>query len=197
MARIALAILKRTSFRGATQHFSNVYHYNVLVLPSATQADALIDEVTATERALHSGAVTFVKGNVWSAGGNKSENQMITEKGLSGVGDSVTVQSFDRERAFLVMWPAGFDSRGLPVYLRKWYHSCGACNGNSPSNDNMANTTELATAARTSIANKADENRVLAAGEYELASETGRTVTGPVSCHRWLEHRQLGDEWRG
>jgi hypothetical protein len=31
---------------------------------------------------------------------------------------------------------------------------------------------------------------------YNLISRTGRATTGTATCHRFLEHHQLGDQWR-
>jgi hypothetical protein len=35
------------------------------------------------------------------------------------------------------------------------------------------------------------------AGTFALVAESGRGSVGPVESHPYLEHRQLGDMWRG
>jgi hypothetical protein len=124
---------------------------------------------------------------------------MRVQKTLTGLGLGGTGIAFDRERAILIRWPAGTDIRGRPVYLRKWYHSCGTVQGdtNIGVNSVLQNTTEIPLVGRNFIAGLAEElrevNPVETAG---LCSAKGRANQGGAQCHRFLEHHQLGDEWR-
>lgn len=202
MARIGVAITKSTSFRGASQEFSNVYYYeNGGSLPSVSQADAIIDELVALEKQFHSSLVSFVQGRVWSQGGSPSTNNMISTKTLTGTGSSLTVGSFDKERAFLFRWRAGNDSRGNAVYLRKWYHSCGQLeNTVSITTNILGNTASFTAGERTTMENKVGPVSSLAAGggPWTLVAKSGRTKDSSFpSAHAYLEHRQLGDMWRG
>src|SRR5215203_2993813 len=124
MARIGVSITKSTAFRNSTQEFSNVYYYDVDQQPSVAQADAFIDNLTALEKTFHGSNVTFLRGRCWSAGGTKAENNMISQKQLSGTGARLAASSLDKERAFLFRLRAGVSSTGQPVYLRKYYHAC-------------------------------------------------------------------------
>src|SRR5215213_8768307 len=127
MARIGISITKSCAYRDSVQEYSNVYYYeNGASLPSSSGAGDLIDEVTALEKGRHSTLVTFVRGRCWSQVGSPSANEMLHQKALSGTGSSTADSGQDRERAILVRWRAGSDSRGNPVYLRKWWHVCGA-----------------------------------------------------------------------
>lgn len=194
-----ISITKRVSFRGANQEFSNVYHYDFDNIIGAADADDAIDEIKATEIDLHSGDVTFVLGRCWSAGQSPGENQMLTEKALSGIGNMAVNSSLDRERAVLMYWPAGFNVRGRPVFLRKWYHCCGSIALQSFNSGNLQNTTALSTGVRDAIATKVGELNTITAGATSgtLCAASGRDFTsGPVT-YPWLEHHQLGDAWRG
>jgi len=123
---------------------------------------------------------------------------MLFQKALSGTGSATTDSTMDRERAYLIRWPAGFDSRGLPVYLRKWFHTCGAFGAVSAiGTAQLANTSEISGASRTAIANVANALDEIGVGEaWDLTSKTGRNRDGSAQCHRFLEHHQLGDMWR-
>src|SRR5215217_6395263 len=123
MARIGVSITKSTSFRNSTQEFSNVYYYDVDNDPTIAQANTFIDNLATLEKTFHGTNVSFVRGRCWTAGGTKAENNMIAQKLLSGTGARTPVAGLDKERAFLFRLRAGVDSRGNPVYLRKWFHA--------------------------------------------------------------------------
>lgn len=201
MARIGVSITKSTPFRGSTQEFSNVYYYNMASLPSNVEADAIIDNLTALEKSFHSTAVTFLRGRCWSETGNKLTSQMISQKNLSGTGATATVSGLDPERAYLFRIAAGIDSRGNPVYLRKWYHPVGVFKATVIAN----NTHFTQQAAFTSTERNALVTTMTAitnannsAGSPEICSKSGRQKD-PLAlwdAHKWLEHHQFGDQWR-
>lgn len=198
MAIFAVAITKSTPFRGVNQEFSNVYHYSG-TLPVASQADAVMDALKAIEVPFHSSDVTFVRGKLWSAGGSAGSNQMISQKNFSGVGSQAATSTMDRERAVLIRFANGIDVRGRPVYLRKWYHSCGAFAGVLFTGTGiLGNTAQIPGADRTTIQNAADDLLSLTVNSvtYNLCSPKGTAGGTPVTCHPYLEHHQLGDMWR-
>lgn len=197
MAITGLSITKKVMFRGFAQEFSNVYFYQGGSI-NATDASNLIATVKAIEVDLHSTDVTFVRAAVWSAGGSPLANAMILQQDLTGTGAGATNSNLDRERAFLCQWKAGLDSRGRQVYLRKWFHSCGAINGINPVAAWMQNTSQIDTTSRTTIGNKVDDLQSLTIGanNLDLSSASGRARTSGVIVYPWLEHHQLGDQWR-
>ncbi len=197
MATYGVSITKKVTFRGVDQEFSNVYHYSGPTL-SVADATTLASNIKAEEVSLHSTDVTFLRYKVWSAGAGQATNQMIAQGNLSGTGNQVTNSTMDRERAVLIRWAAGFDSRGHAVYLRKWFHSCGACSGVSFGSTVQQNTAQIASADRTTIANDANALKtiVVSANNYNLIAESGRAALGNAECHQYLEHHQLGDMWR-
>jgi hypothetical protein len=203
MSRIGIAITKRVAFRDSTQEFSNIYHYEDGNPANPTNATALglIDELAAFEKTIHSGAVTFRRGKCWSAGGTRAENQMLAEKNLAGVGTG-SGSDYDAERAYLVMWRAGRNTKGKPVYLRKWYHTLGGFGAAAAVTLSAAvlnNSGGFTQANRDNIANKADEiTRIGNLEGWGLVAESGRERDGgPPTAHRYLEHHQMGDQWRG
>jgi hypothetical protein len=158
----------------------------------------LINDVVNAEKPLHSSAVTYVRGRMWSSGGTIAQNEMIKDIALTGTGNQTADATLDRERAVLVMWKAGKDTRGKPVYLRKWYHSCGNCATVVMSDPVKANTTALSSSQQSLIATQADIlTRIGVSEEWGLIAMSGRERDGgPPTVHRYLEHHQLGDEWR-
>lgn len=201
MATIGISITKSTSFRGSTQEFSNVYYYTGGSTPTATQADSLIDELVVMEKTFHSTLVTFVRGRLWSQTGSASTNNMISQKNLSGTGARATVSSFDKERAFLFRLRAGNDSRGQPVYLRKWFHACGSFSSSvTMSGSILDNTGSFSSADKTALVTQLGTIGSLtsAAGPWSLCAKSGRQPDAGATWtpHSFLEHHQLGDMWR-
>jgi hypothetical protein len=195
--QIGISITKSVLFRGVQQEFSNTYHYQLSGAVTAPY-DALVEEIVAVERQLHSTDVAFVRAAVWSSGGTKEQNQMLYQKPLTGFGSTATItQAMDRERAFLIMWPAGVNVLGKPVYLRKWYHSCGIIAGYSPLSSALIQTASIPQTNRDAIATKAGELTNIGVGEtWDLCAESGRVWEALPTCHPWIEHHQLGDMWR-
>ena len=196
MAVVAFSITKRVAFRSSTQEFSNVYHYNPGSLPNAALADDILEELEGYEKGFHSSEVTFVRGACWSAGGSPGANQMISQLDMSGTGSGTPIANWDWERAFLAYWPAGVDTRGKPVFLRKWYHSACAVGGVSVTQPILENKSGYSGASRALLAAEFNQVRVVGPGGYTLCSATGRPSAGDALAHEFLEHHQLGDQWR-
>lgn len=201
MPIVGVSITKSTSFRGVNQEFGNTYYYKTPLPVVEAVAGSLIDNIVAKERAIFSGSVNFVYGRCWSAGGTKQENNMLNQKQLSGTGAGPgAIAGQDRERAFLVRFRAGVDTRGNPVYLRKWWHlNVGSISGSNLTNTMLENTAQLTTAMRTALEGMADNFKSITAlpQNFDLVSEKDRAITGATVAHPYLEHRQLGDMWRG
>jgi hypothetical protein len=201
VALYGVAIQKRCGYRLGTQHFSNQYYYDVNI-PSSnlSDLDLLVDEVVAKEKAVFATAVTFVRGRLWSQVGTPAQNEMLIDKALSGTGALSENSTMDREAAFLVRARAGVDSRGRPVYLRKWFHLLVASlGGGAITAGQLANTSELPAAARSALETFFNSLKTFTVGGQtaELKAKSGRAITGATQAHRFLESRALGDEWRG
>lgn len=167
--------------------------------PGAGPAIDFIDEVVTKEKAIHSTLVSFVLGRIWSSGGSPADNEMIAEKTLSGTGSTATSTANDLERAVLIQWPAGFDSKGRPVKLKKWYHSHGSIGGVTLSNAILQNFTGFTAANRAAIEAAVSPLTRIVTATWGLKAESGRERTGsgdPIA-HKYYEHHQLGDQWRG
>jgi hypothetical protein len=203
VSRIGVQITKEISFRDNTQEFHNVYHFEHDGTNTEALASALIDYLVGVEKTFHTSSVSFVHARAWSAGGTEAQNNMLSEKTLTGTGsNATTVSTLDRERAFLFQWRAGNDSRGHAVFLRKWYHTCGGFPGAAaPSTSVIANTTGFSTADRNGMATSAAAvaQATINGITMNLCAKSGRQVTGGYTptAHKYLEHHQLGDQWRG
>lgn len=198
MPKFGVAITKTVLFRGVQQEFSNRYHYEGADM-STTQATQLAQNVKAAEVPLHSSDVTFKFYRVWLDTGSKATSLMISQGQLSGTGSTTVDASLDRERCVLIRWRAGNDSLGRAVYLRKYYHSCGTFNGVNMSSSLKQNTLAFSAGEKTSIEQGGTSLQAVSDGAdtKTLAAPPGRTRTGGATAHSYLEHHQLGDQWRG
>jgi hypothetical protein len=202
---IGITITKETAFRESVQPFSNMYFFNNGIgnVPGENGAEVLLDELVNKEKARHSNLVEFTFGRVWLQTLLQSTTVMIFQKPLSGTGTASADAGMDKERAYLFRWRAGNDSRGNPVYLRKWYHTCGVFPGGpSPIPAGItANTLAFTAAQRTAMASSAAAMAGIggAGDPWELCAKSGRGLTEGQTpeSHRFLEHHQLGDQWRG
>jgi hypothetical protein len=188
------------TFRGAAQEFGNTYYYETGGVVSAGSAEALAGVLVTKEKAIFSASVSFVRVRVWSAGGTKEQNQMLYQSPLTGTGSQANpIAGQDRERAFLVRFRAGVDSKGRPAYLRKWWHlNVGSVGATNVPTNALENTATLPQAIRTAVEGYGNDFKsvVASAVPYTLVSEKGRAITGDTVAHPYLEHRQLGDMWR-
>jgi hypothetical protein len=202
MGQISISIVKRIIFRDSTQEFSNTYTYgSASANPDNTYALTLIDEVANLEKTFHANTVSFLRGSLWSSGGTVSQNQMIAEKILSGVGSGAANSSLDPERAILCQWPAGTDVKGRPVTLKKWYHIGGNMGDVTFTAAHFSQATQFPSATRTAIADKVKPLTRIGSNleEWGLIAPSGRERTGagdPIA-HKYLEHHQFGEGWRG
>lgn len=200
MAILGVSITKSTSFRGVQQEFSNTYYYNYSGVVGSGAGISAIDAVVAIEKPFHSTNVNFLRGRCWTAGGTKAENNMIADKALSGAGTAAPNTSMDKERAVLVRFRAGNDTRGNPVYLRKWWHvDLSAIGGSTIVANQLQNTAQLDSTQRSTIEGwgNAVKSITISGLSASLVSDKGRTIDGATLAHPYLEHHQLGDQWRG
>lgn len=204
MAQISVSVEKQTAFRDSVQPFSNVYTYTSLDTEAGAllEGDTIIDAIVNMEKTIHGTGVTFLYARMWSSGGSVAANHMIYEKALTGAGARSTNVNLDKERAVLAQWPAGLDSRGRTVYLRKWYHISGnpRLGASTWQPAELANTTVIASAVRTDYAAAIGAiNSVGLLAQWSLCAPSGRTRDSNANplIHPYLEHHQLGDLWRG
>jgi hypothetical protein len=200
--RFGVSVTKSTSFRLGVQQFSNTYYFEGPVTEaSTTELQALADAVVALERAQHGPNITFVRVRVWSQIGTPSQNNMLIDQDLSGVGTASAAGTYDKERAFLVRFRAGVDSRGRPVYLRKWWHlDVSTVGGTAISANALQQTAALTSGQRAALetfANSFKSINISPGNPWELVAKSGRSISGSTQAHQFLEHHQLGDEWRG
>lgn len=201
MTRIGISITMQGAFRNSTQEWSNVFFYDGLAgRPSVSDADNLIDELTTKLKTIHATSVTFLRGRLWEQTGDKATTEMVSQKNLSGTGAVSASTTMDKERAFLFRLRAGVDSRGNPVYLRKWFHTCADIGGVTTSGGIQQNTSGFSVANRAALVAALPAIGTCGSGGTQgaICSKVGRLPNAGAlwEAHQFLEHHQLGDMWR-
>lgn len=191
---------KRCAYRGSVEGFSNVYIYRLLTSAISEEvAQALADEVIENERALHGPSVQHVACNISTPLYLNSDvtafYQFPYDSALPG-----SAPTMDPERAIFIQWPAGRNVKNRPVTLRKWYHPCDVNIEQVTFTSGMqAQQSQITSTLRGILATVAQNLAQIGPGPadfIELVSPTNRERTGPAVCYPWLEHHELGEQWR-
>src|SRR5215211_3435215 len=191
MTRYGISITKSTAFRNSTQEFSNVYYFDGYVgTASAAEADAAIDAMVTKERPLYGTTVNFIRGRLWKQTADKATTEMLSQKNLSGTGSASPNATIDRERAYLFRLRAGLDSRGKPVFLRKWIHACCDLGGVALTGGMLSQTNGFTSGNRATL-----QALMAPFGTHDvggapgtLVSKNGRTTTAGAT---WEAHPYL------
>lgn len=118
------SVTKSSTFQGATEKWSNVYHYSCAAALDATLCDNLIDQIATAEKLIHTSVATFEDGRVWEVGGTPAENETISIRDLSGGGSLTSGTVIFKEATVVVRCDTNRNtSTGKRIYLRKYYHS--------------------------------------------------------------------------
>lgn len=195
MGVFAYSVTKNTQWRGDTQGFSNLYHYELdSDEPSEQVLSDMIDIIVAAEKLVHGSAVTFDIARVWGpVNPNGSGGRMRLVKDLSGNGSQVSTATWYREFAYLCVFPLGrYGSKNRPQFLRKWIRPCTTLGGGT----NITSGTDKITPEPTSLTNYMNAIRSVAQGAggapTSLCNASGEHKADDFHLYDYLEHRQFG-----
>jgi hypothetical protein len=125
MAPYGFEVVKSVSWRGATEQFSNVYHYDVTANLGSVTALAILDALVAAEKPAFSADVTFVSGRVWGpTDQGQAASQTVAIKDYSGTGTSANNTMIPYETTLVVENYIGRGPAGRKQFLRKYLHVC-------------------------------------------------------------------------
>lgn len=133
MALYAVAIEKECRFHGNVERFGNVYYYEGPIFQAGDENyRRLVEYLTAEEKKVHDGTVTFRTGRIWSSGGTVLQNITLGLFDLSGTGTLLTSGPTHAEAAVLVEFECSRPNiLGRKVYLRKYIRSQGLPQGHT------------------------------------------------------------------
>ena len=189
----AFSVRKTILWRGRTQGFSNLYHYDVEA-PTESLLTAFLTTLKAAEVPVHSTVVTFAEGRSWGpVQSNGRGGRMEAVTSFSGTGSATDSTSQYREAAYLIYWPLGrYGSKNRPQFLRKWIHTCsqidstgGFLKGDTAHGATPAAITTYINAVRT-------VTPVGGGATYDLMSASGHVPISAGVFYPYLEHHQFG-----
>lgn len=188
----AYAVEKEMSWRGGTERFSNVYHYEEGPFDIARH-EAILDLLVTREKDVFSNQVTFKSGAVWGPiTGNPADALVVLRKDYSGQGLILNAWPLHRESSIVVACP--LPRGGAPHFrkrfLRKFLHVGALATGDSGLS---IGTSAVPVAERTRFNNWFDsmkELQVLASSNL-LCAPNGHKPTGPAYTLTYPHIRQF------
>lgn len=189
----AFSIRKSRLWRGKTQGFSNLYHYD-MVTPSVADLEAVLDALKAAETPVHASTVTFVEGRSWGpVNSNGRGGRMEAVKAFTGNGGATSTANMYREAAFLLSWPLGrYGSKNRPQFLRKWLHSDFMAQGGTSGLDGNTALGAITTPLSTYAAAVRTLTGAGIAAPLALIPASNHPTIGAAVLFPFLEHRQFG-----
>jgi hypothetical protein len=118
---IGVSITKETTWRGASEEFSNVYHFQTAADVTSKQ---VIAEVVKAEQTVHGPGVHFKNAKAFGpTDGLKAQNVMLEDITLDAYGTMPTAVTAGKELAAVVQWDTGRkNTRGGRIFYRKYLH---------------------------------------------------------------------------
>lgn len=192
--QFGVQVVKSMDWRGGTERFANVYHYqNPVAFDSESGYVDLVNQIVAAEKAVHAVNVSFVEARVWSAGGTPAENEQIGIFDLAGAGTAAEQLSMDREAAYLVEWRTSRPSiTGRPVTLKKYLHSCSLLG--STDSGTVSGRSQLQASQINALTAYGDAVRRITVGTVTndlVAPSSVDRVAGETFVFPWIEHHEL------
>jgi hypothetical protein len=124
MAPYAVEVTMATSWKGISEEFSNLFHYNTPVITTEGGWAALANAVVAELKPIHSSVVTFKRVRIYGpTDGPKEENQMRYVADLSGAGTLAGSVFLNPELAVVGWVYVGRGPKGGKQILRKFLHT--------------------------------------------------------------------------
>lgn len=183
----SIVIVKRFTYRGVPEEFSNQYHFSGTVPSDTAGWKTLADAIIAAEKLASTPQVSFVKAYGYEAGNDNSVAQIDYELPpntvVVGTGTFGTNGTAGDQAATTRWYTGASSSRGKKIYCRKYWH--GINSGGGTPNDNL-NTTQR-TAIQTFAAKLIDGTLP---GSFKYCGPQGAVLQAPETS-TWLTTRTL------
>ncbi len=155
MAVIQAIIVKNFLYRGQTEEFATVYHLDGTEPADGSAWDTLLNTIMGCEKLVSSPAITFTDGYGYNAGSWETKPTTADRHHQWTTSNVGTFSMTGREplsgdTAYWVRWATGdTNTKGKPIYLRKYFH---------PGLFDTGNSQDLVpTALRTALVTYADK----------------------------------------
>lgn len=127
MAEGGVTLIKRFTYRGVGEEFSNTYHFTGTLPTTPAAWKTLVDSIAAAEKTIYPAVVKIVRAYCYTNTDNPSVATVdYTALGAEIAGtfaNSIGKPHAPGDVATWVRWStAAVTSKGKPIYLRKYYH---------------------------------------------------------------------------
>jgi hypothetical protein len=127
MSKPGITLVKRFTYRGSQEEWSNRYHFTETAPASDAAWKTLVDAVIAQEKTVYSSDVKVVRAYCFT----DTDNDAVTIIDYTALGAEVPgtfasggVPPAPGDDAMWIRWGTGTrTSKGKPIYLRKYFHN--------------------------------------------------------------------------
>lgn len=186
MGEQMLTVIKEFEYRGATEEWSNSYHFDGITTDPAgfrTAADALI----ALEKEVYSPRVTITRVLCYHDDASPSDYTYILADfggNVAGVLSATAGVVTPGDTAGWVRWDTGLrSSSGKPIYLRKYFHDCMTT---TPPDEDL-----ICSAQRTAYQDFGDALLAAIAGPIQMVDPHGNVPSGAAKGGTYATTRTL------
>lgn len=143
----SITLVKRFTYRGVDEEWSNTYHFSGTAPASNTEWKALADAIFSTEKACYQSTTKLVRAYGYLPPLDVSVAQIdyVALGGALPAGTLLTESSdsvMAGDQASMLRAPVGLSTRGKKVYLRKYFHG-GTIKQSDPDNIALRTTQGL------------------------------------------------------
>lgn len=164
MPIVGVHIVKSVTWRGATEEFENVYHYDAPNVSTQQGWADLADAIMDIEQTFHSTAIRFERVRIHGpTDQTKDDDQMIFVGDAGFQGLATANAGMPKEMAVVVQLYMGRSARGYKTFLRKYYHTHHLPNSSA---EQAAGNTALAAADLTYFQGKFNALKTISIGGF-------------------------------
>lgn len=187
MASAGIVLVKKFTYRGALEEWSNRYHFSDTAPTTPAAWKTLVDALAAQEKTIYQADIRIIRAYCYTDTSQDAASTIdYTALGaeIPGTFSSGGVPPDPGDCAMWIRWAtSATNSRGKPIYLRKYYH--GVVNSANTVGNDAVNGPQKA--ALLALGNKLRDGTLT---DFTLCGPSG-AAAGVVAVSQWSTTRTL------
>jgi hypothetical protein len=185
-SQVGLTIIKSMTYRGvAGEEWSNTYHFSGGIPSDATAWKTLADALIAQEKTLYVADSVVVRAYGYDSDSDTatavwSYDYLAAAATVPGTCATTGSHVAAGDQAAWIRWPTGrLNSKGKPIYLRKYYHHVPVTNNTATGSDDVGDpwdTTAAAFGTKMRDGSFADSRVITARGHSDTPASSQHSV---------------------